>query len=448
MKCVLLLGFTTVFLVSACTTGPDLSEISATFDAPPDTRPTRIASDLTNTEFGRRVARAVEAHPQLAASSAGVRAAQARADAEQRGFYPELAAAATLGTLANGTLSGSGFSPVLRVMQLVYDGGESASRQVAAQARVFESRGGRQEVAAALALNAVTAWYELRTARERARIADENVRAHQRALSQVQARAEAGAGGNADVLTAQARLATARARAAEAAARIDRADAGFAASFGQRAGSSLANPPRAPQLPAQSEDLLIATSPRILGVESQIAAAKADLAVTESQRFPRVRIDGAVQRGGTRATLDIEHNHGAPGSRQAMIRAAAAEVDAVTAERDALARDIARALSDLRSDQRAGAARVAAAREAVRANRATVDASREEFSIGRRSLLGLLEAERDLFEASESLIAAEREVALSGYAALALTGDILDVFAITLPHPSNGNDAGQGTADD
>ncbi|TVP68860.1 MAG: hypothetical protein EA339_15495 [Rhodobacteraceae bacterium] len=434
--------------LAACAPAPDLTEIRATFDAPPDLRPARVSADVARTGFGKQITRAVETHPQLAASSASVRAAQARSEAEGRGFLPQFAVSATLGSLVNGGLSGSGFSPALRVMQLVYDGGASASRQVAAQARVFESRGDRQEIAAALALDAVAAWYELRAARARASIAAENVRAHELAFAQVAARADAGAGGNADVLTAQARLATARARAADAAARVARSEAGFAASFGQRPAAALSAPPGAPQLPAQSDEMLIATSPRILGINAGIAAAQADVSVVQSQRFPRLRVDGAVQRGGSRATLDLDQDIGAPGNRQALIRAAQAQVDVMLAERENLAREIVRALSDLRSDQRAGAARVSAAREAVRANRATVEASREEFSIGRRSLLGLLDAERDLFDATESLIAAEREVALSGYAALALTGDILDVFAIMLPQPSGAALAAAGAEDD
>lgn len=427
-------------LLGACTARPDLDEIRASFDAPPDIRAARVSPDVARSAFGRQVMHAVESHPQMVASSAGVRAAQARADAEGRGFYPRISLGATLGAMVNGAVSGNSLSPVLRVMQLVYDGGASASRQVAAQARVFEERGGRQEVAAALALDSVAAWYDLRAARERARIAAENVRAHQLVLNQVQERSDAGAGSGSDVLTARARLATARARAAEADARVERAESGFGASFGQRPGSDLSEPPAAPKLPRSSDDELIMTSPRILGMEARITAAQADLAVAKSQRFPEVRIDGSAQRGGSRAEMDVVYDPGAPGSQQARIRAAEAQLDAVRAQREGLAREIARALADLRSDQRAGAARVAAAREAVTANRATVDASREEFSIGRRSLLGLLDAQRDLFEASETLIAAEREVALSGYAALALTGDILDAFAITLPSPAGDED--------
>ena len=423
-------------LLAGCAPRPDLDEIRTSFDAPPDIRAARVSADVARTAFGQQVMRAVESHPEIGASSAGVRAAQARADAEGGGFYPRFSVGATLGSIVNGTVSGNSLTPVVQVMQLVFDGGEAASRQVAAQARVFEERGGRQEVAAALTLDAVAAWYDLRAARERARIAAENVRAHQRVLAQVQDRADAGAGGNSDVLTARARLATAQARAADADARVERAEAGFAASFGQRPATQLPAAPKAPSLPRASDEDLIASSPRILGMEARIAAAQADVAVARSQRFPQLRVDGRAQRGSHSANLDVSYDPGAPGSQQARIRAAEAQLDAVRAMREGLARDISRALADLRSDQRVGAARVAAAREAVNANQATVEASREEFSIGRRSLLGLLDAQRDLFEANESLIAAEQEVALSGYAALALTGDILDAFAISLPSPT------------
>ena len=425
-------------VVAGCAPRADLDALRAEFNDPP--RAARVAADIATTGFGQQVGRAVLGHPQLASASAGLSAASARADVEARGFYPQLAVSATLGTLINGAVGGGSITPLLRVSQLVYDGGVSASRQVAAQARVFETQGAQQEIAAALALSAVAGWLELHAARARAQIADENTRAHETALLQVQARADAGASGSSETLTAQARLASARARAAEAAARVDRAEAGFSAVFGQRAGANLSQPPVAPALPNQAEDELIAQSPRMRGLNARIAAAQADLAVVQAQRFPRIAIDGTAQRGNSRATLDVAQEPASFGSREARIRASEAQLASVVAERAGVERDIARALSDLRSDQRAGAARVGAAREAVRAHRATVAAAREEYSIGRRTLLGLLDAERDLLEASEALIAAELEVALSGYAALALTGDILDAFAITLPKPDDADD--------
>jgi len=69
----------------------------------------------------------------------------------------------------------------------------------------------------------------------------------------------------------------------------------------------------------------------------------------------------------------------------------------------------------------------------VNSNAASVDAAREQFSIGRRSMVDLLDAQRDFVRAEETLIRAEQERFLTDYAALALTGDILDLFDITLP---------------
>ena len=94
------------------------------------------------------------------------------------------------------------------------------------------------------------------------------------------------------------------------------------------------------------------------------------------------------------------------------------------------------ALAFVRTDQSAGEARVIAARQAVTSNAESVDAAREQFSIGRRSMVDLLDAQRDYVRAEETLIRAEQERFLTDYAALALTGDILDVFDITLPEVS------------
>lgn len=419
-------------ILGACANTKELAAISASLDTPLEQSRARVSAGIANGEFGAAVRAAVETHPQLVASSANVRAAQARADAENRNRWPTISFGATVASLTNGNLSGV-ISPVLQVSQLVFDGGAAASRRVAAKARVYESRGERLEMASAVALQAVAAWLDLRAARERSRIAGDNERAHQRILSQLVDRAEAGVGANTDVLTARARLATARARAAEARARTARAEAAFAQTFGRSGPAQVSLAPIAPALPALPEAELIALSPRILGLEAQITTARANLEQAKAGRAPEVTVQGTARRGGASADLDVTYEPGAPGSKAALVRAAEAELEAIRAERIAMAREIERALADLRTDQRAGAARVQAAREAVRAHRATVEASREEFSIGRRSLLGLLDAERDLFEASETLIAAEREVALSGYAALALTGDILDAFAVVLP---------------
>ncbi|MCC6000104.1 MAG: TolC family protein, partial [Pararhodobacter sp.] len=215
------LGAMLVIALAACSPAPDLDSIESTFDAPAGERTPRVSDSVARTGFGRDVARAVQENPQLGASSANVRAAQAREDGESGAFLPRLALGATVAT-GIGAATGGRISPVAQVFQLIYDGGASASRRIAARARVYESRGARLEVASALTLEAVEAWHSLLTARSRAELAARNEAAHRALLSQVEDRASAGAGGQADVLTARARLATATSRAVEARARPGR----------------------------------------------------------------------------------------------------------------------------------------------------------------------------------------------------------------------------------
>lgn len=431
-----------VLMLASCAKMPDLDTLESGFDAPPSEREVRVSDAVSRSSFGQTVVAAVQNHPRLTASDADIRAAQAREDSEATGYLPRFSLGATLGS----GVSGDGISPVLQILQLIYDGGTTASRRIAARARVFESRGARLEVAAALTMEAVEAWHNLIAGREQYSLAQRNADEHRRLLEQVEDRFGAGAGTQSDVLTARARLANAVSSEVQALSQRDRAEAVFREVFGQAPGT-LADPPRAPALPAASDEALIAASPRIRGLDAAIKAAEADVAATEAARFPQMQVRGTGQRAtvgsGTDGDVDLvfDYDPGAPGQRAAAVREAQARLEALQADRSGLAREIRRALEFVRSDQRAGQARLRAARQAVSANEATVASGREQFSIGRRSLISLLDAQRDLFNAGETLIVAKRELALSGYAALALTGDILDAFGIVLPQVHRENEA-------
>jgi hypothetical protein len=75
-----------------------------------------------------------------------------------------------------------------------------------------------------------------------------------------------------------------------------------------------------------------------------------------------------------------------------------------------------------------------------------VASARERFAIGRASILQLLDAQRDLASAEELASVAERDLLLSGYAALALTGDIVHAFDLSLPGLDQAMNAQRGVA--
>ena len=411
----------------------------------------RMAPSLADSAFGRAVAHAVLSNPALDAGDARVAAAEAELDSTRAAFRPQVTVGAEAGTTLIGTGS-SATTPLLQVRQLLFDGGATRSRTEAARAGVVRSYSDRVGSASNLALSAVEAQFVLAHERRLLELAERNLAVHRDFLTQIEDRLEAGAGTQADLLTARSRLADATARLVNARGRLERAEAGWREIYASAPPAVVTTRP-APALPGGGDAVLIETSPRLRSLEAELAAARAALGAAEAARLPSVSVALSGRRSDTgnanvTGELSLAYDLATGGQRVAAIRAAEARVAELDAERNDLARQILRALEELRSDRRTGQERLAAAREALAANEASVEAAREQFEVGRRSITQLLDAQRDLVAASETLAQAELDLALSGYGALALTGDIIDVFGVTLPQLAAAQGAAPGGRND
>lgn len=419
--------------LTACAKTPDLDPLETRINALPLAQ-ARLTQDFAQTAIAKDLAAAVQSNPQFLAAISGLRAAQARENANRAGFLPRLTLSATL----SGDAASVALTPILQVLQLVYDGGALANRKIAARARVYEQRGARLELANALTMQGVQAIQDLAAAQMITDLATKNETRHRDLLAQVTARAEAGAGIETDVLTVRARLASATAQLASAQSNAAKAAAFYREIFGKAAPDKISFLPQAPKLIPNSPEDAIAHSPRILGYDAQVKAAEADLANARALWFPQAKLRGQAKSDGlggvdTMVDMDIAVAAGARGEKASAIAVAQADLDGLIAARAAALREIQRAFDDLMAEGGSGQNRLGAMQAAVDANKDLVAASQDLFAAGRRDLLGLLEAERDLFEANQALITAQRDVGLIGYAALALTGDIIGVFGITLP---------------
>jgi len=423
--------------LAACTTQPDLGPVTASLE--PGTTglgADRVPDTVARGVFGQHIARAVMAEPAITRSTADIRAARADKSAADGAFRPDLSVGVSAESRVIRSNSSSDAGPFLRVSQLVYDAGAARSDQTAAEARVLQSRAQQIETGARVTLEAVEAYKRLLISRRLLAIAETNLRVLRGFASQIEERVERGAGSTADRLIARSRVADAETQRVDAQAQLERAEAAFRRLFGDIP-PDLPQPVKAPPLPAGEADVL-EQSPRLRAANATLKAAEADLQAARARRQPGVELGATGRRasgGGGDVALDLTLNYSLDtrGQRRAAIEAAAARLDAAVAERDTLLRDVREALAFVRTDQTAGEARVMAARQAVASNAASVDAAREQFSIGRRSMVDLLDAQRDYVRAEQTLIRAEQERFLTDYAALALTGDILDLFDITLP---------------
>jgi outer membrane protein, adhesin transport system len=78
-------------------------------------------------------------------------------------------------------------------------------------------------------------------------------------------------------------------------------------------------------------------------------------------------------------------------------------------------------------------ARVAALRQGVEAQRATRDIYAQQFDLGQRGLLDLLDAENELFNDRSDLVTAEFTEMFAAYRVLAVIGTLLDTLGIDRP---------------
>ncbi|WP_170429189.1 TolC family protein [Ruegeria arenilitoris] len=421
--------------LTACVAPPDLSAVEHSLSqGSVGTGSQAAAPRLTQSDFGQRIRAAVETNPNLAQSVTQLDVATANKRAAEGAFLPRV----SLGMNARSQRVNSDIAdvtPYLRVSQLVYDGGAASGDLAAAKARVFESRGGQLQTAASLALAAIETYVVVLDRRKILAISAENVEVHEEISNQITERTAQGVGSNADVLTARSRMADARTQLADAKTRMERAEAQFQEVFGQPPGE-LSPPVEAPKL-TRTDTQIVLDSPQVRRANAALLAARAEQTAALARRQPGIEIAAFADRDRNNDAnfgVDLSFNYeiDSTGQRRAAIAAAEAQVREAEFARETLIREIRRELDFIRSDQDAGAVRLQAARLAVQANAESVTAARTQFTIGRRSLVEILDAQRDYVNAQQRLILSEQSFFLTNYAALSLTGDILDLLGISI----------------
>ncbi len=430
-----------VTLSSGCVSVPDLTGAAVSLSSGSVGAGASAPSPrLTQSAFGQRVRAAVETSPELAQSATRLEVAAANEDAAKGAFLPQV----SVGINARSERIDSDIAdvtPYLRISQLLYDGGAASGDLAAAEANVLKSRGDQLQTAAATALSAIEAYVVVLDRRKLLEIATDNVAVHEELVHQITERSQQGAGSNADVQAARSRMADARTRLADAKARLDRANAQFRELFGSAPGV-LQPPVEAPKL-SRTDAEIVMDSLQVRRADAALLSARAEQAAALARRQPDVRVAAFADRDdGNNANfgVDLSFNYelDSTGQRRALITAAEARVKESEFEREAVIRNIRRELEFVRTDQQAGAERLQAARVAAQANANSVAAARAQFTIGRRSLIEILDAQHDYVNAQERLILAEQSYFLTNYAVLSLTGDILDLLGVSTAEWSDG----------
>jgi adhesin transport system outer membrane protein len=338
----------------------------------------------------------------------------------------------------------------ITLTQMLFDGFSTRSEVDRQLARLDSAAFRVREAAEFIALDGIEAHLNVLRNQALVELAEQNVIEHQRILDQVSELEREGGGSIADVRQTEARIAAARGALATAVGNLRDARAVYRSVVGIPPEDLTVPDPPLGDVPAGAEaaaaDAFV-NNPTVRIANADIDVAEAELSGARSGYYPRLDLEM-----GAGANRNLDGIEGSDVDAQALLvlryNLFRGGGD-IARERESFAR-LREARETLRRVKRAAEedARVAynaflTARERADAleaqalaTRSTRDAYAQQFDIGERSLLDLLDSENELFIARSNFVTAQFTELFAVYRVLAATGDLLMVMDVDAPKES------------
>jgi outer membrane protein, adhesin transport system len=367
------------------------------------------------------VENALLSNPDVAARFDAYRASADAIDVARGALRPRLDLNADVGVTndrintrrpASDTLSRTGVG--LALTQLLWDG-MGSWREVD---RTNHDRIGRYfdliETSEQITLEAARTHYDVQRYQHLVALAEDNYIQHLYAMQQIQSRFRAGVGRGVDLEQANARLALAESNLTTESANLHDVLARYLRVVGVQAPAALGGlAVFEASVPANSSDLLtnaVNQSPAISASVEAMRSARAAVQVRESAFQPRIeaRVRSGIghnyqgvqdQRNDSSAELLLNWNLYNGGSDQARVRQQTNILNQAADLRDKACRDVRQVAAIAYNDTRKLTEQLVLLNRNTEAIVKARDAYRQQFDIGQRSLLDLLNAENEVYTA-------------------------------------------------
>ncbi|MCL7930777.1 TolC family outer membrane protein [Halomonas llamarensis] len=343
----------------------------------------------------------------------------------------------------------------LELTQMVYDGFATASRveqlDRAELVRYYELLGASETVA----LEATRAYADVLRYRELVRLAQDNYREHMRVYDQIEERALSGAGRGVDLEQITGRVALAESNLMTEASNLHDVSARYNRIVGDLPVENLeATPELSDELPSSVQEavnLAFEGNPDFHAAIEDIAASRAEQNITQSGFHPRVDIVGRTgsnnddssaigRRDQSSIELVASMNLYRGGSDLASFRAASERIEEAVDNRELACRNVRQTTQIAYGDTQ----RLREQMQYLNQHRQSIDrvrgAYQQQFDIGERTLLDVLDSENEFFEASRAYVNAQYDVAIADAETLASMGHLmrtLDVSRADMPSLSD-----------
>jgi len=336
----------------------------------------------------------------------------------------------------------------LVVRQPLFDGFKARSETNRNEERVNSARNRVADTANTIALQVVQAYLEVRRARIVAGIARENMRTVRSIVRRVNKRVSGGGGNRADLSQAKARLFAARNTQAEAGIRRVDAEALYLTITGKRPGKLRANklPRRAlPSSVPKTIALAMNTSPKILAMRHDALAAEHAIGTARSALLPTVdlelsanyrdRIVGtSAQNTNYKAMVVFKMSLYNGGINAARVREARHRTEEARNLADAAKLNVEREIRLAWNTYNGAGRKVKALKNQTAANRSTLTTRLRQYSVGRSSLISILDAQNEHMVARAQSVNEGFAGKFSFYKILAASGKLVEALNVTMPN--------------
>lgn len=393
---------------------------------------------------------ALLSNPEVQARYHAWQAAKEERSAAAGGYYPraDLSAAASRehrnDPLLQGTYSQN--QATLTLTQMLYDGfatrNDVARLDHAALVRYFELR----DTSEGTALEILRAYDDVLRYRELVALAEENYIRHRSLLELIKSKAKAGVGRRVDLETASGRLALAESNLLTETSNLHDVTARFQRLTGALPGRDLAPVPvLANRVPGEARIAMasaVRRNPALIAALENVRSAESAARTRNASYQPRIDFQVRSTVGNTvsgfigsesnqSAGVVLNWNLFSGGADMARTRQYAEQINSAKDLLDKSCRDLRQTLAIAYNDTRKLAEQINYLDQHQLATEKARDAYRQQFDIGQRTLLDLLDTENELFQARRAYFNAMHDLTLAYARTSASMGELVSALGLT-----------------
>lgn len=336
----------------------------------------------------------------------------------------------------------------IRVTQNLFEGFGTQNEIKRQEARLQSTQHATEAAANKVALDMVTAYMNLLKEQQLLNLAEENRLTHERILDQIIQRSQAGVGNQVEVDQAKARLALANANVTASKNNYQDVLTRFHRVLGRFPDSDLVKPSMDVSIPNTLEEAVntaLMQHPTLRSANSDIAEARAQYKAANKLLYPRVDIeisqtydDNVNLTPGKyedfQAMLRLRYNLFNGGKDQAVIDRAATDIYQSAEVRNNTRRETIENLRYAWEATKFLGEQLIFQQQQIDSTLETLKGYRQQFSLGRRSLLDLLNTEDEYVRAKIAFITSESDYMIAKYRVLNGMGTLVDSLGITVDY--------------